>query len=65
VIYTLSLIPAAVISIDIVINYVDGMFAIMAIPTMISTLLLAPKVMAATRDYFSRLENRETTKLPG
>ena len=65
VIYTLSLIPASVISIDIVINYVDGMFAIMAIPTMISTILLAPKVMAAARDYFSRLENREATKLPG
>lgn len=64
-IYTLSLIPAAVISIDMVINYVDGMFAIMAIPTMISTILLAPKVMAAARDYFSRLENLKTTELPG
>jgi AGCS family alanine or glycine:cation symporter len=65
VIYTLSLIPAAVISIDIVINYVDGMFAVMGIPTMISTILLAPKVMAAARDYFSRLETRKTTQWPG
>ena len=56
VVYTLSLIPAAVISIDMVINYVDGMFAMMAIPTMISTILLAPKVMGAARDYFSRLD---------
>ncbi|MDP6936994.1 MAG: alanine/glycine:cation symporter family protein [Candidatus Marinimicrobia bacterium] len=55
-VYTFSLIPAAVISIDIVVNYVDGMFAMMAIPTMISTLILAPRVMEAAKDYFSRLE---------
>jgi len=61
VVYTLSLIPAAVISIDMVVNYVDGMFAVMGIPTMISTLILAPKVMEAARDYFNRLE---TTKNP-
>ena len=60
-VYALSLIPAAVISIDIVINYVDGMFAIMGIPTMISTILLAPKVMTAAKDYFSRLEIQEAT----
>ena len=63
VVYALSLIPAAVISIDMVINYVDGMFAMMAIPTMISTILLAPKVMAAARDYFSRLENLEDYRI--
>ena len=62
VVYTLSLIPAAVISIDMVINYVDGMFAIMGIPTMISTLILAPKVMEAARDYFARLESQQTTR---
>jgi len=61
VVYALSLIPAAVISIDMVINYVDGMFAMMAIPTMISTILLAPKVMAAAKDYFSRLGTQGTT----
>jgi hypothetical protein len=33
----------------------DGMFALMAIPTMISSVLLAPKVMEASLDYFSRL----------
>ena len=59
-IYTLSLIPAAVISIDMVVNYVDGMFAVMGIPTMISTIILAPKVMNAAKDYFARLEARES-----
>ena len=62
VIYTLSLIPAAVISIDLVINYVDGMFAMMGIPTMISTLILAPKVMVAAKDYFFRLESQGSTE---
>jgi AGCS family alanine or glycine:cation symporter len=65
IIYTLSLIPAAMISIEMVINYVDGMFAMMGIPTMISTILLAPKVMVAARDYFSRLEAQQVTERPG
>jgi len=64
IIYTLSLIPAAVISIEIVINYVDGMFALMGIPTMISTIILAPKVMSAARDYFTKLENKQSTERP-
>ena len=45
---------------DIIINYVDGMFAMMAIPTMISTILLAPKVMTAAKDYFSRLDGKKS-----
>ncbi len=53
--YTLSLILASVITIDIVINFIDGMFALMAIPTMVSSIILAPKVMAAARKYFDRL----------
>ena len=65
VVYTLSLIPAAMISIDMVINYVDGMFAMMGIPTIISTFILAPKVMEAAKDYFTRLENKESNALPG
>jgi len=59
IVYTLSLILAAVMSIDIVVNYVDGMFAVMAIPTMISTLILAPKVMQAARVYFTKLDVQE------
>tara|TARA_B100000945_G_scaffold312410_2_gene306932 strand:- start:552 stop:1910 length:1359 start_codon:yes stop_codon:yes gene_type:complete len=55
IIYMLSIIPASVISIDIVINYIDGMFAVMAFPTMISTIILAPKVMEAAKIYFSKL----------
>ncbi len=53
--YVVSIIFGTVASIDAVINLIDGMFALMAIPTMISTLILAPKVMEAARSYFSRI----------
>lgn len=53
--YVGSIIFGAVASIDAVINLIDGMFALMAIPTMTSTLLLAPKVREAAKDYFSRI----------
>lgn len=46
----------AVASLDVVISLVDGMYAIMAIPTMISTFYLAPKVKAASIDYFKRFK---------
>ncbi len=49
----------AVVSLDVVINLLDGMYATMAIPTMISTLLLAPKVKKVASDYFSRLDAGE------
>lgn len=54
-VYILSLIFAAIWSQDIVINLLDTFFALMAIPTLIGTLLLSPKVIHATRDYFKRM----------
>ncbi len=54
--YVASIILASVVSIDIAINIIDGMFALMAIPTMISTLLLSKKVMKETRRYFSEVK---------
>jgi AGCS family alanine or glycine:cation symporter len=46
----------AVASLRAVIGLLDGMYATMAIPTMISSLLLAPRVRSAARDYFVRLK---------
>jgi AGCS family alanine or glycine:cation symporter len=46
----------AVASLEVVVSLVDGMYAIMAIPTMISTIYLAPKVKAAAKDYFERMK---------
>ena len=54
--YIIAIVVASVISIDIAINFVDGLFALMAVPTMISTLLLSPKVMQAAKKYFATLE---------
>ena len=36
------------------VNIVDTAFALMVIPNLIATVLLAPKVLAATREYFER-----------
>ncbi len=55
--YVLLIIVAAVVSLRTVINVIDGMYALMAIPTMISSLYLAPSVMKAARVYFRRLKN--------
>ncbi len=52
--YVGCIIVASVASLDAAISLIDGMFAMMAIPTMLSTLLLSPKVMAALRDYRQR-----------
>jgi AGCS family alanine or glycine:cation symporter len=51
-IYVILIVVAAIVSLEVVIGIVDGMFAMMAIPTMTSTLLLAGKVNAETRRYF-------------
>ncbi len=57
--YVGSILLGAVTSISAMINLIDGMFAIMAIPTMTVAILLSPKVMEATRDYFNRMEKRD------
>jgi AGCS family alanine or glycine:cation symporter len=49
------LIVASVASIDIAVNFVDSAYALMVIPTMFSTLILAPKVMTEAKRYFSTL----------
>ena len=53
--YVLSIVIAATVKLDFIINLIDGAFALMAIPTMITTLLLAKKVNQAAKSYFSRL----------
>jgi len=60
--YVCTIVFGAVASITAVLALVDGMYAMMAIPTMIAGLLLSPKVKAAAKDYFRRMQefrNRE------
>jgi AGCS family alanine or glycine:cation symporter len=55
-IYVLSIIVGATTSLSIVINLVDSVFAFMAIPTMLTTIILAPKVVREARRYFGRMK---------
>ena len=53
--YVLTLGMASMVSLDIVINLLDGIFALMAIPTMTASILLAPRVMESAKVYFAGL----------
>ena len=55
-IYMALITVGAVASLDAVISLFDGAYATMAIPTMLSTFVLAPKVRDVARDYFRRLD---------
>ena len=53
--YVFTIVVGAMISIEVVINFIDGMYAIMAIPTIIGSVMLSPKVMVEARRYFANL----------
>lgn len=54
--YLLLIVFGAVVSMDLVNGLLVGAYAVMAIPTMVSTLLLAPEVNRAASHYFERLK---------
>ena len=54
-IYVVSIVISAVIKIEFAINIIDSAFALMAIPTVISGILLAKKVNIAAKAYFKSL----------
>lgn len=60
-IYILSILIGATTTLDMMINLIDGVFALMAFPTMIATLILAPKVIAESKRYFSKLNTNKST----
>jgi len=53
-VYLFSLFMGAVWKPELVINIIDTCFAMMALPNMIATLILVPRVLDATREYFAR-----------
>ena len=55
VFYVLMIIVASTISIDIAINFMDSAFALMVIPTMVGTILLAPNVLIESEKYFEKI----------
>ncbi|MCY4356240.1 MAG: alanine/glycine:cation symporter family protein [Gammaproteobacteria bacterium] len=57
--YMALVVAGAIASLEAVISLFDGAYAIMAIPTMISTFLLAGKVREVALDYFRRFDAGE------
>lgn len=57
--YIISIILGATTSLSAMINLIDGFFALMAIPTMIATLILASRVMKEARRYFKNYKNKK------
>lgn len=56
--YVGSILLGAVANITTAFSLIDAMYALMAIPTMTSTLYLAPRVMRAAKDYFKRMREK-------
>ena len=55
--YVATIIIGAVLSLGTVESLISGSFAVMAIPTMLSTLYLAPRVMTKAKEYFANVSN--------
>ena len=53
--YLLTIVVSAVVKMDVIINFLDIAFGLMAIPTILSSMLLAPRVNEAARRYFAEL----------
>lgn len=62
--YIISIMIGATTSLSMMINLIDGFFALMAIPTMISTLILAPRVMERAKIYFKNYKDKPVTPSP-
>ena len=55
--YILTLLIGSVLSLDLAVNIVDAMFALMAFPTMISALYLAPNIKKEANRYFASIKD--------
>jgi AGCS family alanine or glycine:cation symporter len=57
--YLSTIVMGTIVSMDLVLNLIDIAFAIMAIPTMIVGIKLAPRVMKEAKIYFAKLEKSQ------
>jgi AGCS family alanine or glycine:cation symporter len=64
ILWTLAVFPGAVVSLDFAWLIADTLNALMAIPNLISLLLLSPVIVSVTREYFDR-EKRQRGKVWG
>lgn len=54
-IYIASIVLAATMPFSAMLNLIDGVFALMAIPTMLATIIMAPQVVKEIRAYLRRV----------
>ena len=54
--YIISIILGATTSLSLMINLIDTFFAFMALPTMLATIILAPKVVREAKIYFKKMK---------
>jgi AGCS family alanine or glycine:cation symporter len=57
-IFVVTIIIGAIANLRVIIGFIDIAFALMAIPTIISTVLLSPHVRRASKEYFAQLKQR-------
>lgn len=55
-IYIISIILAVMTPFSMMLNLIDGAFALMAIPTMTATIILAPRVTKEIKNYINRIK---------
>lgn len=55
--YVALIIVGSVSTLQVVVSFIDVAYGLMAFPTVISAVLLAPKVLSAAKDYFRRMRN--------
>ena len=53
--YVITLVLGSVLSLDLAVNIVDAMFALMAFPTMISAIYLSPHIKKEAKRYFETI----------
>ena len=54
--YLITIVFGAILSMQDIMNIIDVAYALMAIPTMVSGFILAPKVMTEAKRYFAQLK---------
>lgn len=55
--YLSFIVVASVVTLEAAVSLIDGAYALMAVPTMVSALLLAPRVKEAATRYFKALDS--------
>jgi AGCS family alanine or glycine:cation symporter len=53
--YVITLVLGSILSLDLAVNIVDAMFALMAFPTMISAIYLSPHIKKEAKRYFESI----------